>query len=300
LSFVLPRPGRLPGGWFTSADIRRGKVVLDANINRDLHEDKIYQGPGEPNVQTTIHAGEQTFHFGDGFPGVKGEIHTMLIADGKLFVVTLDGKLYCFGQRKPKTVARYSLKVEAIPSESGNLSRFGKQAIDTIGNRHGYALVLGIPESGLLETLISQTELHIIAVDPDQVVVNRLRQQFGAAGLYGKRISLKVGAPGEIEFPPYLASVAVINDVHWLVAGDVAEIGFSGFDVLRPYGGTACLNLSGDDLEAKITPRSDSADSWEPVRNPRPWPASNPWSETTSTRSSRVYDSSRRPIMASV
>ena len=251
LSFVLPRPGRLPGGWFTSADVRRGKVVLDANINRGLHEDKIYQGAGEPDVRTTIHAGEQQFNFGNGFPGVEGEIHTMLVADGKLFVLTLDGELYCFGPRKPKTVARYPLKVEALPRESGNLSRFGKQVLDTIGNRHGYTLVLGIPENGLLETLISQTELHVIAVDPDQVKVNRLRQQFDAAGLYGKRVSLKVGTPGEIEFPPYLASVVVINDVHSLIDADAAEIGLSGFDVLRPHGGTACLNLS-DNQHARL------------------------------------------------
>ncbi len=247
LSFVLPRPGRLPGGWFTSADVRRGKVVLDANINRDLHEDKIYQGPGEPNVQSTIHVGEQTFHFGDGFPGVEGEIHTMLVADGKLFAVTLDGELYCFAPRKPKTVARYPLKVESLPMESGNLSRFGKQVLDAVDNRHGYALVLGIAENSLLETLVAQTKFHIIAIDPDAVKVNHLRQQFDAAGLYGKRVSFKVGEPGEIEFPPYMASIVVINDVHWLVAADTAEIGMSGFDILRPYGGTACVNLSHSD-----------------------------------------------------
>ena len=247
LSFVLPRAGRLPGGWFAAALARSGKVVQDANINRDLHEDKIYQGPGDPNVRTTIHVGDQPFDFGDGFPGVEGEIHTMLVAAGKLFVVTLDGELYCFGPPKPKTVKPVPVKVEAFPTESGNSSRFGKQVLEAVDDGHGYALVLGIADNGLLETLVAQTEFHIIAVDPDAVKVARLRQQFDAAGLYGKRVSFRVGGPGEIEFPPYIAIIAVINDVHWLADGDAAEIGMSGFDVLRPYGGTACVNLSDDD-----------------------------------------------------
>jgi len=247
LSLVLPRPGRIPGGWFTSADVRRGKVVQDANINRDLHEDKIYQGPGEPDVRTTIHAGEQPFHFGDDFPGVEGEVHTLLVADGKLVVVTLDGELYCFGARKPKTVTRYPLKVETLPMKYDNSSRFGKQVLDAIDDRHGYALMLGIAEHGFLETLVTLTEFHVIAIDPDVVKIERLRQKFDAAGLYGKRVSFRVGGPGEIKYPPYMASVAVINGAHWLANGDAAEIGMSVFDVLRPYGGTACVNLLDDD-----------------------------------------------------
>jgi hypothetical protein len=258
LSFVLPRPGRLPGSWFISADVRRGKVVQDANINRDLHEDKIYQGPGEQDVRTTIHAGEQPFHFGDSFPGVEGEIHTMLVAAGKLVVVTLDGKLYCFSPRKPKSVVRYPLKIDSLPTASGNASRFGKQVLDAVNDRHGYALVLGIAENGLLDTLVAQTEFHVIAVDPDAVKVDRLRQQFDAAGLYGRRVSFRVGGPGEIEFPAYIASVAVINHVHWLIDGDAAEIGISGFDFLRPYGGTACVNLSDDDHARLVTVNRDT------------------------------------------
>ena len=57
LAFELPKPGRLPGGWFASADVRRGEMVLDAATNSDLHEDKVYQGPGEAGVRLAMHAG---------------------------------------------------------------------------------------------------------------------------------------------------------------------------------------------------------------------------------------------------
>ncbi|MHC4403491.1 MAG: outer membrane protein assembly factor BamB family protein, partial [Planctomycetota bacterium] len=247
LSFELPKPGRLPGGWFASADVRRGEVVLDAGINQDLHEDKVYQGPGEAGVRTTIRVGERSYPFADGFPGVEGDIHSMLAADDKLFVVTLDGEVRCFGPQKPAAVARYPLKLQAFRAETGHKPAFGEKVINATDDRHGYALVLGIAETGMLETLVTRTEFHVIAVDPDEAKIDGLRRRFDAAGLYGGRISLHVAEPGEVELPPYMASVAVISDAEWLANPGVADVEASDFDVLRPYGGTACLKLSDDD-----------------------------------------------------
>ena len=257
LSFELPKPGRMPGGWFAAALAITGQIVQDANINQDLHEDKIYQGPGDPNMRTTIHMGDRSLHFGDGFGEVKGEIHTMLAAAGKLFVVTLDGEIYCFGPQMPKAVTRYPLKVEAFGAKSPKSSRFGKQVLKAVDDSHGYALVLGIGTDGLLETLITQTEFHIIAVDQDTAKIDRLRQQFAAAGLYGKRISFIVGTPGKIEFPPYIATVAIINDINWLTDRESDKIGMSGFEVLRPYGDTACMNLSDNNHARLIAVKRD-------------------------------------------
>ena len=247
LSFELPKAGRLPGGWFASADVRRGEVVLDAGVNRDLHEDKVHQGPGEPDVRTTIHVGERSYRFGDDFPGVEGEIHSMLAADDKLFVVTLDGKLCCFGPRKPTSVTRHPLEFQALPVKTDQRTTFGKQIMEATDDRHGYALVLGLAEAGLLEMLVAQTEFHVIAVDPDAAKIDGLRRKFDAAGEYGNRISFYVAKPGEIEFPPYLASLAVIGDVRWLTSRGVAQIEVKDFHFLRPYGGTACLQLSEND-----------------------------------------------------
>ena len=247
LSFELPRAGRQPGGWFASADVRRGEFVLDAGINRDLHEDKTYQGPGKPDVRSTIRASQKVYRFDDGVSGVEGRIHSMLAADDKLFAVTLDGKLYCFAPQKPTAPARHPLKLQTPRAQPRRQSAFGEQLIDTVDNRHGYALVLGIPDSGLLDTLIGRTEFHVIGVDTDAARIDALRRRFDAAGLYGNRISLHVAKPGEIEFPPYIAGLAVVGNLQWLTNRDVAEIEASDLDFLRPHGGTACLKLSDAD-----------------------------------------------------
>ncbi len=76
----------------------------------------------------------------------------MLAAADKLLVVTSDGAFYCFGSQKPATVARYPLKFEALRTESVDASPLGEQVVDAVGDCHGYALVLGISDAGLLET----------------------------------------------------------------------------------------------------------------------------------------------------
>ena len=106
-SFSLPKDGRVPGGWFTAAGKaqRRGEsagdertlLVYDSQVNRDRHEGGWHSGPGTSGERSTITVGDKTWKFGDGFPGVRGTIHSMLAADGKLFVVTLEGEIYSFG-----------------------------------------------------------------------------------------------------------------------------------------------------------------------------------------------------------
>ncbi len=247
LSFELPTPGRQPGGWFASADVRRGEVVLDAEINRDLHEDKIYQGPGKAEVRNSIRVGSRVHRLSDGYPGVEGKVHSLLAADDKLFVVSLDGMLHCFGPQPPVSPARHPLKRKEMGAQPEGDLTLSRQVIGTLDDRHGYALVLGIPGSVLLDTLVAQTEFHVIAVDSDAARIDTLRRRFDAAGLYGDRIAFQVAEPGEIEFPPYMAGLAVVSHLKWLADREGARIEAADLDMLRPYGGTACLRLSDAD-----------------------------------------------------
>lgn len=239
-SFELPKAGRLPGGWFVSADVRRGQVVQDAAVNRDLHEDKVYQGPGIENVRTTIRVGERTFRFEDGFPGVDGEIHTMLAADGKLFVVTAGGTIHAFASEQPPSVTRCPLESNAPVPDASDTPEWIPQAIGSTEQRHGYALVLGIDDASVLDALLAETQFHIIGIDPDAGMIDRLRRRYAAAGLYGNRIALHAAEPNQIDLPPYIASLAVITGANWIESKSEASL----LEILRPYGGTACLRVS--------------------------------------------------------
>jgi hypothetical protein len=73
----------------------------------------------------------------------------------------------------------------------------------------GYALVLGIDRGRLVEELVRQSDLHVIAVDEDADKVAALRARLFQAGLYGTRAAVLSGNPVRYPFPPYLASLVV-------------------------------------------------------------------------------------------
>ncbi|MHB8898866.1 MAG: outer membrane protein assembly factor BamB family protein [Thermoguttaceae bacterium] len=243
VAFGLPKAGRAPGGWFASADIRRGEVVLDAGINQDLHEDKVYQGPGKPEVRATIHVGDRPLKFGDGLPEVAGQVHTMLAADGKLFAVTTAGQLCAFGPQKPPSVARHAPKPEALQAAADGNSVGAEALLTASAERHGWAAIFGLDDIALLDALLQKTHFQIVGFDTDAAKVDRLRRRYAAAGLYGSRITLATAEPGSLDLPPYFAELAVLADARWLAAPN-EKAHRRTLQILRPYGGTACIAAS--------------------------------------------------------
>jgi hypothetical protein len=187
--------------------------------------------------------------------GVGGEPRRMLAADGKLFVVTDQGNIHAFvdagdieGLREdppnlaveienPPYLARPAARI-AARDEWTNKAAAILAATDV---RDGYALVLGLDNGRLVEELVRQSNLHVIAVDENSDKVDNLRHRLHEAGLYGSRAAVLTGNPADYPFPPYLASLIVSED-----AGVLREAGRDAwpqavFHALRPYGGVACL-----------------------------------------------------------
>ncbi len=256
-SFALPKQGRYPGGWFAAAAKarRRGKghpgkpeIVFDLEVNKDRHESGWNQGPGESGIRSTISAGDREFSFEEGFPGVNGTVHSMLVADEKLFVVTREGGIYCFGHKtaQPKS---YPDEKMTLPRPEDGWRRRAAEILKSTGAKHGYALVWGVGTGRLLEELAFQSELNIIAVDPGAKKVAALRRRLDEAGLYATRVTLHVGSPSSFGFPPYVASLIVSEDL--AAAGFASGSAFARqvFDSLRPYGGAACLFVPSKERE---------------------------------------------------
>ena len=171
---------------------------------------------------------------------VEGAPWSMLAADGKLFVVTAGGRLYCFGARggEPKTYALESLE---LPAVSDAWTARAKTILDGCGTSEGYCVALGLGTGRLVEELLKQSAFHIVVVEPDARKVDAFRRRMDTAGVYGTRVVAHVGDPFAFPFPPYLASL--------IVSEDLAAAGFDPkkvearrvFEPLRPYGGVAYL-----------------------------------------------------------
>ncbi len=243
ISFELPKPGRQPGGWFASLEARRGLVVMDAAINRDLHEDKIYQGPGSPEVRSTITLDGKPHKFGDDWPLLKGKVHTLLAADGKLFVVDQDGRLYCFGSQKPESVTHHKLPASTEISKADD--KIAKQVDGILKStpvRDGFAWIRGAGTSSneardWIHAFRQKANFHLVLTDFNDSVLDQVRRQ---EGLHRERLCLLRDDEEYLELPAYFASLIVSE----------MPLTLDQLNCLRPYGGVACFPLAQEDHDA--------------------------------------------------
>jgi hypothetical protein len=264
--------GSVPGGWFVASDAE-GRLVVDPEINTEGHDlgqqtigqPGIRRAEGEPlrpvvnvggktyqieaGVAETITLGAGNHRFRDRVDGVDGKIHTMLAADGKLFVVTRAGRLYCFGAN-PSEPKRHALEVRPLDSPHDAWCGKAAQILALAGVEEGHALVLGIGTGRLVEELLGQSKLHVVAIDPDAEKVDALRRKLDGAGLYGERVAVHQGNPLDFGLPPYLADLVVSEDLNVAGLAGGREFVEIVLHSLRPYGGTACLEIPADRRDA--------------------------------------------------
>ena len=191
---------------------------------------------GELLIVKDVDAESRSLVVGPKIPGK--EVWDMLAADGKLFVVTRDGKIVCFGGRQTAVRVHESkptplavVEEEAVAAE---VIRATKQA-------DGYALVLGLKDGALAKGLLRASQLNVIVVDDDPDQIGLLRREVDASGLYGKRFSAHVGDPLAFGFPPYLANLIVSetpDDKALQTEAAKAEL----LRIARPYGGTIWMS----------------------------------------------------------
>lgn len=164
---------------------------------------------------------------------VDGELGRLLAADGKLFAVTLDGRILAFGSEKREPVRIASNLTISKPSAQAT----GKalSIIRQTGVKDGYALVYGINDGSFLEALACNSELAIVAVEEDSAKIDKIRRSLDKRDLYGERIALHRGSVSTFQCPPYMASLTVVNEPE---ESNIKKIIRS----MRPYGGKAWLN----------------------------------------------------------
>lgn len=183
---------------------------------------------------------------------VPGTVDHLLAADDKLFAVTEEGLLICFGSRSVRPRQLRLPNERQLRARSGSRDQWTETAsslLEQTGKTHGVALVWGLESGRLVEELVAQSELHVIALDPDEERVNALRERLDELQVYGQRAHVLASAPDRYPFPPYLAELVVserLEGAGWTAAADDQQrqqFLKRLFHTLRPYGGIACLPI---------------------------------------------------------
>lgn len=194
--FELPSAGRYTGGWFAStpaekeaAKLRRRGLLFDEAINVKRHEDKP-RAEGQKGIQRTLHAAETEFAF-DTFTNA----HSVILADDKCFVVTHDGVLKAYGSGSGET-KRWKREIVIEKGDEEHAAKLLKAA----GTDRGFALMTSSGDPGLIESILTTSQLNVVVLSDDDT----LRLRLIKTGLYGERVAV---LPSKSELPPFFASV---------------------------------------------------------------------------------------------
>jgi outer membrane protein assembly factor BamB len=167
---------------------------------------------------------------------VDGDPWTMVAANGRLLVVTKEGRLYCFGQAPANASPPLLAEAPAPEPPNDRWTAAAASLLRETGITEGYALVPSLGTGRLAEELARQSNLHVVTLGADAEQVAAARRRLDAAGLYGSRVAVLAGTVASAGLPPYFASLVAYEEPP--EEGDARS---AATQCLRPYGGTLCV-----------------------------------------------------------
>jgi outer membrane protein assembly factor BamB len=183
---------------------------------------------------------------------VPGTPVSLIAADDKLFAVTLEGQIHCFGASASSNESHQPVR-HVLPAKSLALdaewSAAAKDILATTRADQGYALAWGAGEGDLVLELVRQSSLRWIVVESDAVRAAAFRAEIRRRGWGGDRVSVIVSEFDTLELPPYFASLIVAESLPSDVSSCAALLARS-FRSLRPFGGVACWPMRSSELVA--------------------------------------------------
>jgi outer membrane protein assembly factor BamB len=175
---------------------------------------------------------------------IEGTAVRLLAADDRLFVITLEGSIFCFGSGKSSAPVVHDRPL-SIPKIDDVVKAKAQKILELTGARAGHTVVWGAGDGSLVHALLAHSELSLIVVEPEAARAGVLRTSLVEAGLYGRRAAVFVGDSGSLQLPPYFASSMIAENASAGAirpeAGDLERM----YQSLRPYGGVAWFDGTG-------------------------------------------------------
>ena len=165
-------------------------------------------------------------------------VQRLIVADQKLFAVSLDGRLMAFGNR-PATNDIDRSRASNDLAFSTESSEVAKTLLAT-GDAEGYAIWHGSWESPGLKALAANSPFTQLAIVSQHAAdVDRMRRELDKASIYG-RVTAHLSRADAFKAPQYVANMLFV-DIDSL--GPTFEINQLSnlYQSVRPYGGVMCV-----------------------------------------------------------
>ena len=308
---------------------RKGKEVKKVTWKPSRTETFELDGPSK---QVLIEAGGQVFATDTGriaayryseFPGKlkplwtanldpaaespENEAVSMIAADDRLFVVTSDSRLMCFG---PEKVARPEEVSWGAASDEGPLfagEHLPLPAELKLADFQGFAVALAPPSDETFRKM--RDELHLQLLCYQRPPGNRFSPSLWTHDWYGRRYTFRGLRYDQTDPPPYLASLIYCDVKKKYALGEVVRV----LRTLRPYGGECWLatdRSNHTELHAALKDRNGIFASvvgeigrevtvtrqgeWTVIRRPGPLPDSGDWTHQYGDSSNSVVSTDKR------
>ncbi len=188
---------------------------------------------------------------------VDGTIWRMLVSDGRLFVVTQEGGIFCFGEGGLQEGSGQLSAVDELtgvaagpasvtsppavgPREDREPWSDASSIVQQLRDPTGYSVIDRPPNLTFVRQLVQQTQMHCLVTQPDPQLRRQWREQLADEGLLGRRIALLPASLDDLTLPPYMANL-IVSCARDLTALESVDGLTRLFEILRPYSGTAML-----------------------------------------------------------
>ncbi|MCA9183161.1 MAG: PQQ-binding-like beta-propeller repeat protein [Planctomycetales bacterium] len=225
------------------------EIEADGTGDLILAGDKLIAAGGDTITAVRLPTGDRPAEVVFQLPCAE-RIERLLVAAGKLFAVTLDGKLLAFGD---STASGENTRADpgALASQnrhdtgwdiSAADQRVVKEMLDS-SPAEGFAFWFGSTDSGVARSLATQSPFEQLAmVDTNASRVDRMRRAMEAARIDG--VTLHLSAAAAFRAPQYVGNMLFIAP-ELAASMDGATLA-SLYQSVRPYGGTMHLLVSND------------------------------------------------------
>ncbi|NRA39607.1 MAG: PQQ-binding-like beta-propeller repeat protein, partial [Planctomycetes bacterium] len=164
---------------------------------------------------------------------ITSGIGSAICANGKIFVVAKDSTLYALGSGSGNNGKIITRKTQKLKN-----NKLADAILAASKQDDGYCMVLGLKDGALVEGLLAQSNLRVIAVGADAQVCETLRKRLDDCNIYGKQAMVIHSDPSNFYLAEYLCNLIVSEKVSAIKDPSRLWIG------LRPYGGSICLPSS--------------------------------------------------------
>ena len=191
---------------------------------------------------------------------VEGAAHGLAVADGRLYVSTGQGIIYCFDELGAQPPAILQTARESLPlAIKSPYAAAADEILRRFQFADGYCIDLGCGEGGLTLELARRTNLRIYAVDPDPANVRRLREQLDRAGLYGTRVTVHRFDLSGVPYADYSADLVVSGRA--VMQSPCPDLIATARRLQRPCGGVVGIG-SADEMNASVRGELAGAADW--------------------------------------